>query len=529
MNPTIANGLGLHQYAGYLPKISKENIKKGVSKLREFEKKFEAIDKDKLPKMQQYELDLILYDIRLKIFEFEELKIMEKNTAVYTFLLGITDFFLKQYAHPEIRMNDLLIRLKEVPSLLERAKEMIEIPIGKPFQELTLMMIAGQMKYYQDFGIPEAKKLASEAQFNELEQAFHAALKAMNEFREFIANAETTDEFALGPDLYKKLQYYENALDISLDKLEEIAKRDLQRNKTLVEELVKKHFPDKSISEVLEEIKNDHPTAETLIEETEKTLETIRTMVIEKEIVSIPSEVRCKTIPTPQAYRSFAFAAMDPPGAFEVIASEAYYYVTPPEDEWEEKQKEEWLTIFNYPQLEDISVHEAYPGHYVHFLHFRHRCESKIAKIITSYHFIEGWAHYVEEVVYGELGYRKEDPKYRIAQLLESLVRNARFLSSIYLHTKPGFTVEDAQKIFVEDGLMEPKPAYTEALRGTFDPSYLNYTLGKLLILKLREDYFEENPQATLKQFHDEILKYGAPPVPILRKYILKNTDKAPL
>ncbi len=527
--PGNAATLGLHQYQGLLPKLSKETVKQAVEMLKKYKVEFEKIDKNKLPADKKFELDLVLYEINRNIFELEEYKLLNKNIVVYAFMLGITKYFLKEYASPEIRAKHLLSQLKQTPEFLENAKNLITPPIGKPIQQITIQMLQGQLMFYEHTGKREAKTLAEKDPKlqEQLRQAFEEAINVINEFKEFVEKIETTEKFALGKEMFLKLQKYENAMDITLEELTKIAEEDLEKNSQEIKNIVEEHYPGKTIQQVIEDIKKNHPTKESLFKDTDNMLENLRTMIIEKEIVSVPSESRCKVIPTPEVYRSFAFAAMDPPGAFEVVADQAYYYVTPPEENWDEKQVEEWLTIFNYPQLEDISVHEAYPGHFLHFLHLRNIVKSRLAKIINSYHFVEGWAHYVEEIVYNpnEVGYRKDKPEYRIAQLLEALVRNARFLSSIKLHTQEGFTVEDSQKIFMEKAFLEPKPAMTEAMRGTFDPEYMNYTLGKLLILKLREDYFKENPKATLKQFNDELLKYGAPPIPILRKYMLKNND----
>ena len=252
-------------------------------------------------------------------------------------------------------------------------------------------------------------------------------------------------------------------------------------------------------------------------------LESIRQWVVEHDIITVPSEERCKVIETPSFMRAFAFAAMDTPGPFERKATDSYYYVSPPEDDWPEEKQIEWLKLFALPILELISIHEAYPGHYIHFLHLRQ--SDSITNVWWNYHFTEGWAHYTEEL-FMELGYKNENPEIEIAQILEALVRNVRFTCSIKLHTDPKFTLEEATKRFIEDAYLEPKTAYVEARRGTFDYLYLSYTIGKLMIMKLREDYKKEKgPTFSLKKFHDEMMSYGAPPVPLLRKYILKHDD----
>ena len=225
----------------------------------------------------------------------------------------------------------------------------------------------------------------------------------------------------------------------------------------------------------------------------------------------------------------YAFAAMDSPGSLETRATESYYYVTPVEETWTDTQAEEWLSNFNYDTLRIISIHEVYPGHFVHHLHNSYgRPLPLVNRVASSYAFTEGWAHYTEEMML-ETEYARGQAALRVTQLLEALVRNCRYLCALGMHTQ-GMTVDEATRFFMDNAYMEELPARREALRGTFDPGYLNYTLGKLMILKLREDYRREQGSAyTLKGFHDRLLSYGAPPLPLLREVMLANPGDGPL
>jgi uncharacterized protein (DUF885 family) len=214
---------------------------------------------------------------------------------------------------------------------------------------------------------------------------------------------------------------------------------------------------------------------------------------------------------------------MDSAGALETRATESFYYVTPVEPDWTAQQQEEWLSNFNYDTLRMVSVHEVYPGHFVHFLHNRYgRSLPLVNRVATSYAFTEGWAHYTEQMMV-ESEYGAGQPALHLTQLLEALVRNCRFLCSIWMHTQ-GMSVDDATRFFMDKAYMGELPARREAMRGTFDPGYLSYTLGKLMILKLREDFQREQGSAfTLKGFHDRLLSYGAPPVSLLRQVMLRE------
>jgi uncharacterized protein (DUF885 family) len=240
---------------------------------------------------------------------------------------------------------------------------------------------------------------------------------------------------------------------------------------------------------------------------------------------------------TPQYDRATSFASMDTPGPFEKKATEAYYYITPTEDNWSAAEKEQWLTAFNYYTTDVVSIHEAYPGHYVQFLCLNASPVGRLEKIISSYPFVEGWAHYAEQMVLDE-GFpflnastnlvaadRIRAAKYRLAQSDEALLRLCRLCVSIKMHCQ-GMTLDEGAHFFEENCYYQKKPARAEALRGTFDPQYLYYTIGKLEFLKLREDYQkQEGADFSLQKFHDEVLRHGAPPIRLLRELMLH--DKA--
>jgi uncharacterized protein (DUF885 family) len=285
---------------------------------------------------------------------------------------------------------------------------------------------------------------------------------------------------------------------------------------------------------VFKAIQRDHPTEQGLIPDTRKSLEAIRNFVIDHKIITIPSAVRAQVEETPQYLRAGSFASMDTPGPFEAKATEAYYYVTPVEADWQPEQKEEWLTAFNYYTSDLVSIHEAYPGHYVQFLWLNASQPSSVAKIFASYAFTEGWAHYAEQMMldegFGGASTPKPSPeeriraaKYRLAQSDEALLRLCRLCVAIKMHCE-GMSLVDATRFFQDNCYYEGKPAYLEARRGTFDPQYLLYTVGKLEILKLRSDLQkQEGKSYSLQQFHNELLQHGAPPVRLLRERLLQS------
>jgi uncharacterized protein (DUF885 family) len=284
--------------------------------------------------------------------------------------------------------------------------------------------------------------------------------------------------------------------------------------------------PTKTPAEVFKTIQDEHPTADSLLSATRNQCEAIRQFLIDKQIVTVPSEVRATITKTPE-FMVGATAAMNTPGPFEKpAASEAYYYVTPPKKEWTPKQQQEWLTLFNRYVTEIISIHEAYPGHYVQFLHLNASKVSRVRKMFSSYAFVEGWAHYTEQMMleqgFGQGGNAVTKAKYKMAQLSESMLRYCRLVCSIQEHTN-NWTVAQATKFIMDNCYYEEKPAFEEARRGTFDPGYLSYSLGKLQLLALRNEMrTKQGKSFTLKVFHDQVLDHGMLPVSLLRELLIE-------
>ena len=274
-----------------------------------------------------------------------------------------------------------------------------------------------------------------------------------------------------------------------------------------------------------------------MIPDIAKDLDKLRKYVVNHRLVGIPSEVRAKVKETPQYLRATSFASMDTPGPFEKRATEAYYYVTPTEDDWPEKEKQEWLTAFNYYTSDIVSIHEVYPGHYVQFLHLNESPASKVEKMFGSYAFIEGWAHYCEKMMIDE-GFGSaasstptEDDVKRAANIAWRRLMKRCCVCAGYVCpskcTRKTCQLMRQRNSSSENCYYEEKPARQEAMRATFDPGYLNYTLGKLQILKLRDDYkAQQGDDFSLQKFHNELLSHGMPPIRLLREIMLKDQSK---
>jgi uncharacterized protein (DUF885 family) len=306
-----------------------------------------------------------------------------------------------------------------------------------------------------------------------------------------------------------------------------IGLRELKREQETFAKTAAQIDPTRPPIEVFKSIQREHPSAEALLPDTRKHLEMIRQFLVQRDLITFPSDVRVRVEETPRYERATSFASMDSPGPFETKATEAYYYVTPVEPEWDARKREEWLTAFNYYTTDVVTIHEAYPGHYVQYLHLQASDADKIDKTFSCYAFTEGWAHYCEQMALDE-GFGRDQSeqaalKYRLAQSDEALLRLCRLCASVRMHTQ-GMTVDQATKFFVDNCYYEEATARQEAERGTYDPGYCFYTIGKLQMLKLREDWRkQEGASFSLKKFHDEVLRHGAPPVRLLREIMLKD------
>ena len=364
--------------------------------------------------------------------------------------------------------------------------------------------------------------------FSRFDEARAAASLGLESFVAHLRTMLETSplDFAIGATNFRWMLEHGEMVDLSIDRLESIGEQDLHRNLIHLRKLATDISPEGDVVSLLQETKKNHPAASMLTAETRGTLDDIRQFVLENDLVTIPSNVACIVKETP-VYMRWAFASMDLPGTFETTANEAYYYVTPVDASWTEAQKDEWLSSFNYPLLKNVSVHEAYPGHYVQHLHSKN-ASSKLSLVFGAYSFRDGWAHYTQEMMI-EQGFGGNDQRVQAMQLIEALLRNCRFLCAIRMHTQ-GMTLEEAKRFFMEQAYLEPLTAEREALRSTFDPMYLNYTLGKLQIMKLREDYKARVGESfSLKDFHDKVLSFGAPPIPLVREAMLGPLAGPPL
>jgi len=533
--PQTGTALGFHQYDGKLTDFSRRSLDGELNRLKQFDEKLAALKSSSLSTQFFYDFRILQGAIKSDRFKFEAMQSYTKNPMTYADVIDVNIYIKRDFAPLEERVRSIIAIEKQAPRVMAAARANLAQPLPEPFVETAIEMAKGAADFLSKDLVTALKPLSNEALRTEFNVANRAAISELQSYASYLQKLPKAQApYALGREKYQQMLREGELITLSPERILEIGLRELRREQEIFAETARKIDPSRKPIEVFKEIQRDHPTEEGLIPETRKNLEAIRQFLIDHKIVTLPSEVRAQVEETPQFMRATSFASMDTPGPFETKATEAYYYVTPTEKDWTPTQKDEWLTAFNYYTTDVVTIHEAYPGHYIQFLALNASPANKLEKIFNSYAFTEGWAHYSEQMLldegFGANGFRSQADlvraaKYRLAQSDEALLRLCRLCVSIKTHCE-GMTVDEATKFFEQNCYYEHKPARQEAIRGTFDPGYLYYTLGKLQILKLRQDYQREQGAAySLQKFHDEMLRHGAPPIRLLRELML--TDRA--
>jgi len=538
--PLEATALGLHEYDGKITDYNRLALDAEASRLHRFDDRLTKFDLAKLSQRHSIDLRILQAAIRRELFQREAMSIYERNPMVYAAAADLNVYIKRNFAPIDDRVRSITAIELQVPNIIIAAKTNLNDVMPRPYVELAIQIAKGSADFLRKDLVAAVAELKDERIRTDFQESNRKAAAALADYADWLERErlpKASPDFDIGEDKYQKMLAQTELVDLTPEKILEIGLNRLKEEQKIFADAAKIIDSSKPAAEVFKQIQRDHPTAENLIPGVANSLEQVRKFVIGQKLITIPSEVRPRVKETPQYLRATSFASMDSPGPFEKRATEAYYYITPVENGWNDKQKEEWLTAFNYYTSDIVSIHEVYPGHYVQFLRLNASSATKVEKIFGSYAFIEGWAHYCEKMMVDE-GYpgasggapgddsAKQAAKYRMAQSAEALLRLCRLCASIQMHTQ-NMSIDEATKFFRQNCYYEEKPARTEAMRGTFDPGYLNYTLGKLEILKLRDDYkAQQGAEFSLQKFHNEILNHGMPPIRLLREIMLKDKTK---
>ena len=522
--PSRATAVGFHELDASLEDLSRERIEEQIAGLKRFQARLSAIDRDRLSFDEAIDARLIGNGINAALLDLTVVRSWERNPMVYAGLPGsaIDSLMKRDFAPGPERLRSAIARLSQVPRIYAAARQNLTNP-PKELTDVALRMARGSAGFLEGAVAQWAKTAAGgdAGLLRQFEEARGPALASAREFVDWLQvdlSPRSRGSYAIGAAAFLAKLEYEEMVTLPLPELLARGETQLAKDHAAFLQTAREIDPSRSAGEVMKSISDEHPTADDLIASVARSVEAAREFIVAKEIVTVPSEVRVKVAPTPPYARSGSFASMDTPGPYERKATEAFYYVTPVEPEWDEKHKEEHLRLYNPWVVGMINVHEAYPGHYLQFL-YAPRFPTKTRKLARSSSNSEGWAHYAEQMAVDH-GFGNGNPKMRLAQLQEALLRDCRYVVGIQLHTA-GWTVEQGAKLFVEQGFQEPANAYEESRRGAYNPTYLYYTLGKLEIQELAREYMARKG-ASLKQFHDAFVTQGPLPIPLIRQILLR-------
>jgi len=522
-DPVQGTQAGFHQYDTLLASGSRAEVDAEIAALKKFEEEVRDFGARGLTPGIAADRELVLSQIRGQLLTLEAIRPWEKNPDVYS--SGVTNAIFvimsRSFAPPAERLKSAIARERLIPRVFRAARENLKNP-PRIYTEVALEQLPGIESFFaQD--VPKAfhqvKDAALLAEFKISNGAVIDAIHAYETFLKQDLLPRSHGDFRIGAENYRLKLLYDEMVDVPLDRLLQVGFDDLHRNQAEFQRVAAQVDPKRTAQQILEEAERDHPAGDKLLQAFRDVLGGLRDFIETQHVITIPSPAPPILEETPPFMRALTTASMDTPGPFEKVAKEAFFNVTLPEKTWTAQQTEGYLEGFNRGTVISTAVHEVYPGHYVQFL-WNGRAPTKVRKLMGCSSNAEGWAHYTEQMMLDE-GYGKGDLKLRLGQLQDALLRNARYVAGIQMHTGNMIPAE-AVEFFVKEGYQVRPVAEKEAKRGTSDPTYLVYTLGKLQILKLRADYKQKmGAKYSLQGFHDAFMTQGFPPVKIVRQALL--------
>jgi uncharacterized protein (DUF885 family) len=523
VHPTNATFDGVHLHDDLLEDWSRQAIDGQIRDLGGFVRRLAAIDPARLTDTERLERPALDASIRGRLFELEEVRTWERSPQYFADILAtsLAGQALFDYAPLAERARRVLSKLRQVPRLIQAARDNIKDPPGI-YVKVGLESMRGTLRFI-DEDLPRAFGALGDLHLlGDLADASTEAAASIGAYIDYLERdlaPRSKGSFRLGRQRFEQKLRLDEGMRLDADRLLAIATRELQHTQEEFRRVASRlNGGDPLVAWA--KAKDEHPAAGQLVSVAQQQLADLETFIKRQRIVTIPSSASVEVAPTPRFYR-WTFASMWTPGPFESRPLRAFYYITDVEPSWPVERKDEHLRDFNYGALWSISIHEVFPGHFLHYQHVR-QVDSKLRKSIlfSSTAFVEGWAHYCEQMMIEE-GFRKNDHHVRLGQLAEALIRLCRFIVGIRLHCED-MSVEQGVRFFRDEAFLEEASARREAERGTFDPSYVLYTAGKLMILKLREDYkAHAGPDYSLRRFHDTLLANGTVPLWLHRALML--------
>ncbi len=497
---------------GLLPDLSAEATVRWSATTKELLRGLAAIPESDLSVSRRLDRNLLRLLLEGNLFDLEETRELDRNPMAYLFHPDLTNYISRDYAPVSKRVAGIVRILSSVPALFETAKQRLEPVLPRPFVTLSIQIAGGLPAHFE-----EGESFAgtgSAALREEVHKAREGADAAVRAFAEWLRTERlprVTDDFALGRERFQRLLWVREGLTTSVDEVLRRGRADLKRNQDRLAEIARNEGV--SVDQLVARLYENHPSAAELLPLVRRLTDDTREFVREKELVTIPELEDCHVRETPAWARDLWTAAMSPPGPFEKPV-DGIYWITPVDPAWTPAQAEGWMRTLNHAMLKNTTVHEVWPGHYLQSLHFRKTSQTLARKVWFSYSFIEGWAHYCEQVAL-EVGFDGHSTSAEVTQLHDALLRDCRLIASIGMHTQ-GMPVAEAARLLRSEAHLEEVHAQREAIRGTYNPEYFCYTLGKLAILDARTHHLATKYHGSLKAFHDTLLGFGTPPIGFL-------------
>ncbi|MDH3304339.1 MAG: DUF885 domain-containing protein [Gammaproteobacteria bacterium] len=518
-NPELAVDVGLHEYDGQMSDFSLEAADAYATWIDGIIASAESYDG--LTGIEALEREYMLSALRGELFWIRESGFLTNNPVYYAWSLGFDIYIDRDYAPLDERIIAYTKYVSQIPTMLETMRKNLEPPLPAPYVETAHSIFKGLADYLKN----TVPGLFSTVEDEQAQRRFAAANSAAAEAAEQTVDwldglrASANDDFALGEERFLEMLRATQGVDITLADLKVAGELNLKQNLDQLREACAEFAPGESARNCVLKVQNRKPPGGAVAGATRQ-LPDLRRFLEDNDIVSIPGTEEALVAEAPPHRRS-NFAYINIPGPFE-SGLPSVYYIAPPDPAWSPEDQHAYIP--GETDLLATSVHEVWPGHFLQFLH-ANRAENNVGQHFATYSFVEGWAHYTEQMMI-DAGLGDGDPEYRIGQLLNALLRNVRYLSAIGLHAE-GMTVEESQAMFADVAFQDFGNASQQAYRGTYDPGYLNYTLGKLMINKLREDWTTgRGGEESWGRFHDQFLSFGSPPVPLIREQMLgKNYD----
>ncbi|WP_439469907.1 DUF885 domain-containing protein [Blastomonas fulva] len=517
-NPDFAVYQGRHEFDGKLPDWSEKGLADQIAFLEKTLADAQGMDPASLAEDHRFERDYLIAVVRGKLFWLKQADWPHRNPAFYTGTLDPSVYVTRPYADVDTRAKAFIAYARGVPKAAEQIRANLKTPLDPYAIDYGVNAFGGYATFFTSDARAAFADVSDDAIRADLESATAEASKAMQGLADWLKAEKTTAKvgYALGSELFSQMLVATEMVDLPISELKAIGEADLKRNQDALATACAQFAPGATMADCMAKLSLDKPE-DGPVAEARRQLPELRAFLVDKDLVSIPGTEEAKVEESPPYNRQNS-AYIDIPGPYEK-GLPSVYYISPPDPSWAPEVQAEYI-----PPKKDLlftSVHEVWPGHFLNFLH-ANRAKSFFGRLFVGYAYAEGWAHYTEEMMW-EAGLGKGDPEVHIGQLANALLRNCRYLSAIGLHTG-GMTVEQSLTMFREQCYIDEGNARQQALRGTYDPGYLNYTLGKLMIRKLRADWTAgKGGRDAWKAFHDAFLSYGGPPVPMVRAAMMEE------